>query len=79
MNLPVGLFMPDRGSELWHQAWSALAATGRDIDNGWMLTAVQAFRVPGGHRFWFKNHQLPFMPNDPAYDGHRKTVLLPTV
>ena len=72
--------LPDRGSKLWNQAWSALAATGRDIDEGWMLMVIEHHQpVPGGYRFHFKNHSLPFMDDDPAYDGKRKYVILPTL
>ena len=70
--------LPDRGSRLWDLAWSVLVATGRDIDDGWMLMQIEVdHRVPGAYRYWFKNHSLPFMDGDPAYDGKSKYVILP--
>ena len=66
-----------RDSPLWDRAWAALMATGRDPADGWMLMCAERAAVPGGFRFAFKNHSLPFMPDDPAYDGRGKYVFLP--
>ncbi len=70
---------PERGSILWHQAWSSLIATGRDPAAGWQLMNGEAADVPGGYRWSFKNHSLceASMRSDPAYDGRTKYVYLP--
>lgn len=68
----------ERGTSAWNRAWAALQATGRDIDSGWMLMYAEKSNVPGGLRFTFKHHDLPFMPGDPAYDGRTKYIQLPS-
>ncbi len=63
----------------WDEAWAALAATGRDINEGWMLMQIEDADVPGGRRYYFKNHSLVElrMSDDPGYDGKTKYVILP--
>ncbi len=72
---------PERGSLLYHQAWGALIATGRNPADGWMLMHGTPAVAPGGYRWAFKNHSLcePSMASDPAYDGRTKYVHLPEV
>ena len=67
----------ERDSADWHRAWNALQATGRQPDDGWMLMHAEQANVVGGLRFFFKNHDLPFMTDDPAYDGRIKYIQIP--
>lgn len=70
---------PERGTLLWHQAWSCLIATGREPGAGWQLMNGEPANVPGGYRWAFKNHSLceDIISSDPAYDGRTKYVYLP--
>ena len=40
------MMYPERDSPLWRTAWSALVATGREPDAGWMLMHVEHAAVP---------------------------------